>query len=253
MTEHSILFSGPMVRAILDGRKTQTRRIVKLPHSNPLGAWEPMTFGAPNGGRTAAGDTVPLQGGIWHTRTGECLACQQGQPGAHLRVREAWRSISELDAHSGSRIAEMCIDAGYTKPWAPIQYEADGHRVNWEHTSTPPHDGEPRAGRYRHARFMPLWASRITLEITGVRVERLQSISADCARAEGIEYRDDYIAGQICRRWRCYESVDGWFPEGREIAPIHSFQTLWDSLNDERGCGWSQNPWVWVLEFRRIS
>lgn len=88
MKEKPILFSGPMVRALLDGRKTQTRRAVKLPHNNPLGEWEPIVIGGPDGGRTAAGETLPLQGGIWHTRTGDSLMSPYGQPGDRLWVRE---------------------------------------------------------------------------------------------------------------------------------------------------------------------
>jgi hypothetical protein len=235
MKERQIPFSGEMVRAILDGRKTQTRRVVRLPHNNPLGAWEPMTLGGPNGGRTKDGHTIPFQGGIWHTRTGDCLMSPHGQPGDRLWVREAWRTTSNFDEHSGSRIAEMCLDAGYKKPWAPIQYEADGHRVNWEHTSTPPHDDEPIPGRYRHGRFMPRWASRVTLEVTGVRVERLDDISESDARAEGVTIEDCHM-NRYCA--------------GEHRPPsIRTFRDLWESINGDGS--WNENPWVWVVEFRR--
>ncbi|WP_454056073.1 hypothetical protein [Cupriavidus sp. Marseille-Q8015] len=232
MKERPILFSVPMVRAILGGRKTQTRRAVKLPHDNPLGTWEPMTIGGPNGGRTADGRTIPLQGGIWHTRTGECLASPYGQPGDRLYVREAWRSTKELDPHSGGRIEVMCLDAGYSIPWAPIRYEADGERRNWQHTGTPPHGGPPEPGRYRHARFMPRWASRILLEITGVRVERLNDCSEADAEAEGIAFLREV-------------------PDADETLTARQlYECLWDSIN---GTGaWAANPWVWVVEFRRV-
>lgn len=93
MKEHPVLMNAPMVRTTLDGSKTQTRRIVKLPHQNPLGVWEPSTMGGEHGGRTASGETVPLQATIWHTRTGDALMCPHGQPGDRLWVRETHRPI----------------------------------------------------------------------------------------------------------------------------------------------------------------
>ncbi|WGS43710.1 hypothetical protein LFL97_09395 [Burkholderia sp. JSH-S8] len=202
MREVPILFSGPMARAILEGRKTQTRRVVKLPHANPLGEWEPTTIGGENGGRTASGEAVPLQGAVWHTRTGDCLISPYGRPGDRLWVRETWRPAD-----------------GMNEPGKPATYAAD-----WPDAAV----------KWRPSIHMPRWASRITLEITGVRADRLRNICAADARAEGIEFREDYIAGRHCRRWRSYGSTDGWFPEGRDIAPIHSFQTLWDGLRRRR-------------------
>lgn len=214
MKERPILFNGPMVRAILDGSKTQTRRIVKVSHGTPT------KF-------------------LGHDDTGALLfdskyRCPFGETGDRLWVREAWRSTSDLDAHSGARMAELCLDAGYRSPWAPIQYEADTTRRNWEHTTTPPHDREPAAGRYRHARFMPRWASRITLEVTAVRVERLQSISDADAESEGIDFLR-YV------------------PDADEtLTPSQLFMCLWDSVAP-KGTDWAANPWVWVIEFQRVT
>ncbi|PZX32022.1 hypothetical protein C7416_102182 [Cupriavidus phytorum] len=204
--ERPILFSGAMVRAIQDGRKTQTRRVATefdgMDVDNVLSRF-------------------PNQRG-----------CPYGEPGNLLYVREAWRSTKELDPYSGGRIAEMCLDAGYMKPWTPIQYEADSQRRNWQHTSTPPHSGPPEPGRYRHARFMPRWASRITLEIVSTRVERLNDCSAADAEAEGAE---PILVPPDGGSWPHYEG----------------FRTLWDSIN---GAGaWERNPWVWVVEFRRTE
>jgi hypothetical protein len=128
-------------------------------------------------------------------RTGDCLTSPHGQPGDRLCVREAWRSTIDLDAYSGSRIADLCLNAGYRSPWAPIQYAADGTHYNWECTSTPPHDRESTLGRYPRARFVPRWAARITLEVTGVRVERLTYIRESDACAEGITIGDRHMMG----------------------------------------------------------
>ncbi|CUI30398.1 hypothetical protein [Achromobacter xylosoxidans] len=214
MRERPILFSGPMVRAILAGNKTQTRRVVK---PQPAGAW------------AAPGKT----------------SCPYGQPGDHLWVREAWRSTADLDKHSGSQIADLCLDAGYNVPWAPIQYEADGARRDWKHTGTPPHDGPPQPGRYRHARFMPRFACRLVLEVTRVRVERLQAISYMDALAEGAFDAAAFV-GQECTDTG--ESAD-------ELArrlqwPQRAFRELWCKINGAES--WDANPWVWIVEFRRI-
>lgn len=223
MRELPILFSGAMVRATIDGRKTQTRRIINpqprvSEQGNLMGDWL---------AKSLAGLLLPKLQDI-------TIHCPYGQPGDTLYVREAWRSTRELDAHSGGRMAEMCLEAGYQEPWAPIQYEADLSRRNWEHTSTPPHDGPPEPGRYRHARFMPRWASRLELRIADVRVERLSECSeADC-RAEG-------CAGG-----------HGSIPDYPYSATPHEhYRWLWESIN---GAGaWDVNPWVWVVEFKAVS
>ncbi|HDR9358166.1 TPA: hypothetical protein QDB44_004062 [Burkholderia vietnamiensis] len=220
MKQRPILFSGPMVRAILEGRKTQTRRIVKLPHNNPLGTWEPTTIGGANGGKTAAGETVPLQGGIWHTRTGDCLMSPHGQPGDRLWVREThvnWWWLDEANPEGPRVFSHVAA------------YAADGYELQ---------PGE----KWIPSIHMLRAASRITLEITGVRVERLQSITEADAIAEGI---DRTAAGF----WSTYgqSEADGTY------SPRLSYQFLWDGLNAARGHGWDANPWVWVIQFRRID
>ena len=227
MKERFILFSREMVRALLDGRKTQTRRIVKLPHNNPLGQWEPTTIGGENGGRTSDGKTVPLQGGIWHTRTGECLMSPYGQPGDRLWVREThvafgrWETrFSGKKGHDEWHFVDMTLDAGFA-------YRFDG--------ADP--DACRRAGaaptwHKRPSIFMPRAASRITLENVGVRVERLQDISEADAQAEGVKR-----PRKIC--------------DDDPSTHVDAYADLWDSLNAARGYGWDVNPWVWTVEFRR--
>jgi hypothetical protein len=177
MKERPILFSGPMVRAILEGRKTQTRRIVRCPF---------------------------------------------GQQGDRLWVRETWA----LDAYTGDM--QFCIkyraggdyvtERNGSDEWVPVyQRYIDGCALdNWS--------------RWRPSIHMPRWASRLTLEVTGVMVERLQDISEDDAKAEGVEQLAR-SAGTNCRG---------------------AFQHLWDSINKDRA-PWESNPWVWVVEFRRID
>ncbi len=237
MRERPIPFNVAMVRAILGGDKTQTRRAVKLPHHNPLGQWEPTTVGGP-GVRFSDGAPAPSQAAIWHTRTGDALLCPYGQPGDRLWVREPWRCTADLDKHSGNQMADLCLDAGYNAPWAPIQYEADGQRVNWRHTGIPPHEGPPRPGRYRHARFMPRWACRLVLEITRVRVERLQAINHVDAIAEGVGLNP------------AAADVTMTSPEGDPLPRV-MFRALWEQINGSEA--WAANPWVWVVEFRRVA
>lgn len=238
MKERPIPFNGAMVRAVLAGTKTLTRRAKALeyfsrPENDPDGWWC---------ARVSAGVAYMVYKQSPHERA---VQCPYGQAGDRLWVREPWRSTADLDKRSGSEIAELCLVAGYSVPWAPIQYEADGARRDWKHTGTPPHDGPPQPGRYRHARFMPRWASRTILEVTRVRVERLQAISYMDALAEGAFDAAAFV-GQECTDTG--ESAD-------ELArrlqwPQRAFRALWEQIN---GAGtWDANPWVWVVEFRRL-
>ncbi|HDR9033789.1 hypothetical protein [Burkholderia vietnamiensis] len=230
MKERPILFSGPMVRAILEGRKTQTRRIVK-----PTGAHHIFQF---RGREEARGTDEPTGEWAWcraERVISEHIRCPYGKPGDRLWVREAFRLTSDFDGDSPTRVGERCLDAGYRAPWAPVRYEVDGAERDWRWVGTPP-GHEVTAGRARASMHMPRWASRITLEITGVRAERLQTISWDDAIAEGI--KDPRRAAVRI------DPIDG---------TVAQFRQLWDSLNAARGHGWDANPWVWAIEFRRIE
>lgn len=220
MTERPILFSAPMVRAILDGRKTQTRRVVKpQPESGHDG--EPYWHVGGYRAWQFRGIADPLRMG-----TNNPLVCPYGQPGDRLWVRETWAAVhfsidpetGFADDWHGSHDIPPGDGGGY---WSKL-YAADNH----------PTDKEERGFSWRPSIHMPRWASRITLEVTGVRVERLCEISDGDAKAEGVEL------------------PSGIFLAGSRTPHRVEFFKLWESIN---GAGsWDANPWVWVVEFRRL-
>ncbi|UEP42708.1 hypothetical protein [Burkholderia sp. B21-005] len=252
MKERPILFSGAMVRAILEGRKTQTRRVVTVRGEQPP-AW--ATFASEGHSLMQDGKPRPVGSFYWS---------EEQQAGKPLKTLRRWPVLPEKHPMAGDWY------------WTPSPYGKISDRLwvreAWQHSNHPlgpydadclvhyradyiddPHgpDGEKSPeGKYRVWRpsiHMPRAASRITLEITGVRVERLQSISEADAISEGIEVfetDDPDLQGM----WRDY-SEDG-MASGN---PIGSFLTLWDGINAARGYGWEANPWVWALEFRRIE
>ena len=219
MKEKPILFSAPMVCALLGGSKTQHRTLVKLPHQNPLGVWEPFLWGGPNGGKTREGLTVPERMTISHSRTGEIIGYPYGQPGDRLWVRETWRTDASLDDKAPRTF----------NGW-PVQYSADGevlrHGAFYGNTK----------GKKRPSLFMPRWASRLLLEVVSVRVERLQAISEADALAEGVNPSAAESFARVAGVTR---------PAGL------AYRDLWEKIN---GAGsWDANPWVWCVEFRRVT
>lgn len=233
MTERPILFSAPMVRALLAGTKTQTRRLVKLPHQNPLGKWEPVQCGGPNGGRTRDGKILPLQQAIGHSRTGEILLCPHGQPGDRLWVRETWAGPL-VDGDVAERYGFDWAD--YRKPTF-CSYAADGGpRPEFMDA-----DGNLQQ-RWTSGIHMFRWASRILLEVTEVRVERLQDISEADAKAEGASFHDGLGIGH-----------SGW---RHDFGDVHgdarsAYARLWEQINGPGS--WAANPWVWAVSFRMVT
>lgn len=221
MKERPILFSAPMVRAILDGRKTQTRRVVKpQPGSHH---WEGMKGHKLHVSGPHALDTgllgVRFQHSIPQNPIGErpiWATCKFGQPGDHLWVRETWGLMCYHDP------TDWCSGSikGITEAELRERYTVE-HAANWKLPSDSAH--------WRPSIHMPRWASRITLEIAGVRVERLQDIRNEDCWGEGMcdETNPDLKAN---RKW---------------------FSELWESINGPGS--WDANPWVWVIEFRRVK
>lgn len=204
--ERPILFSSPMVRALLAGTKMQTRRVAKI---------DDVAYGKPVQWVSVASCTT----GIMEVR------CPYGEPGDRLWVRETWSPDPPIDSS-----------------WASTEWNGCGRRI----------DGVPE--RFQHPRFcnysadwlhgpivwrpsihMPRWASRLTLEITGVRVERLQEISEGDAYDEGTA------------EWCAETQRNG----NKWPNIVRAYQGLWESING-RG-SWDANPWVWVLEFRTLE
>lgn len=219
MKERPMLMSAPMVRATLDGSKTQTRRIVKAPQK-----WPQYSYC----------DPFCMPPAVWwwngeHDRVGVRQECPYGLPGDRLWVREnGWQRPE--------RTVRMLREGADT--WPRYEYDAD----DCDHDQL-----REWKWKRRPSIHMPRWASRITLEITGVRVERLQKISDGDAIAEGVE---PWTIGEGWREYGLTEAqeltVNFPMPTARR-----SFQSLWQSIN---GAGsWDANPWVWVIEFKRVA
>lgn len=234
-----IIFSSPMVLAILEGRKTQTRRVIKPQPAYP--GLEKMVYMlhpfAPSSlrGTPAEGVTIAPEEYIWCHEdwvgniVGEQGKCPYGIPGDKLWVRETWKH------HWASR-------DGISGPG--IQYKADGviyGRV--ESTSQVNSDKH-----WRPSTNMSRWASRLTLQIIDVRVEKLQEILYEDAVVEGIEKHR--LATKNYNYWINYHPN---YSSGLVHAQA-SFHTLWDySINKKHEHRWGANPWVWVLEFEVVD
>ncbi|HIA4741277.1 hypothetical protein [Salmonella enterica] len=222
MKDRGMIFNGEMVRAILDGRKTQTRRIVSERHLNLIDLGSQI------------GECYPLECGIDHENSQSYYRehCPFGKPGDRIWVRETYQGPlfdyehmeSYLEDSSKFEKPDFCIYRADGKP-APEFYDADDNL----------HCG------WRPSIHMPRWASRILLEITDVRVEQLNAISEEDARAEGI------IDGGCLN---CGE------PEpcgcaNPEPDATDAFAYLWQSIYGQEN--WNANHWVWVIEFKRIE
>ena len=208
MKSRPILFSAPMVRALLAGTKTQTRRVAKHPHV--LSAKRINSY---------PGHTLfycTLQETVVGAASVGAVACPYGVPGDQLWVRETWAH------HVQAQGAERDEDG-------PFVYAADGPQALQARLAT----------KWTPGIHMFRWASRITLEITAVRVERLQDISEADAQAEGVEYSERF-GGYCIGEAQHFNSHD----------PRESYWSLWEAINGPGSV--EANPWAWCLSFKRV-
>jgi hypothetical protein len=208
MRERPILFSAPMVRAILEGRKTQTRRIVVRAKDGEL----PLDF----------------HDGMFWFADGDAqeINCPYGETGDRLWIREAWRTEFRFNHLKPSLVPGTPLDTA-------IYYEADGK--------------SSMAGKYRHSRFMPRRFSRTALDITKVRVQRLQEISEQDAIAEGVEKLGEFPNITPYRNYMVKQPAGAHnFSTSRA-----SFMSLWSSINGTES--YTANPLVWAITFPEVK
>lgn len=200
MKERPILFSTEMVKAILEGRKTQTRRVIK-PQPNDIR------------------ESPFVKSGIETTHGYEIKP--KYEPGDRLWVRETW-NVLDSDGCKPSDISPIKERA---------IYKANGDEYPF----------------WRPSIFMPRWASRITLEVTNVRVERVRDISFENCLSEGCSDKYKHYDAN------CKHEVNGECCQGWHYGQKWNFYYLWNSINAKRGYGWDVNPWVWVIEFKMVE
>lgn len=277
MADRPILFSGAMVKALLAGTKTQTRRILNLPtkgiYEHPqMGGWEASTVGG--GGaftieRDGTRTPAPERACVWHQTTGTTVVPRFAK-GDRLWVKETWRDEHPIAIQHGrySQPGRAGIPGPPGVSYQTI-YRADGEplqawrRADGEHpyfTLDGPADeiaakhptvcstfdrADGRGAFWNSARYMPRWASRLTLTVTDVRVQRLQDCSAEDAEAEGCpECSQCHGVGWINSGpdggWQCTA-------KGCGDPYVEQYARLWDEIN---GAGaWAANPWIVALTF----
>ena len=246
MADRPILMSAPMVRAILAGAKTQTRRLVKGAPDD----WAPMqpeVYSPTVVDRHGDEQPGPDAFGAGNEDGSDWVPCPYGQPGDRLWVREAWGYRCSAGTSAVGQymhtIAYRADDARHS--YGPMPIEGVG-LPKWRERDDgmSPQAWDDRMTAYwrqwRPSIHMPRWASRITLEITAVRVERLRDISEADAKAEGIS---EFVGGWWCEHDDA-EQIAG-------MTPQEGYAHLWERIN---GAGsWAENPWVWVVTFQRAG
>jgi hypothetical protein len=201
-----LLFKAEMVRALLDGTKTQTRRVAKLSKHYA------------NCHLELEGDELMIVNNF-DPESRTSAICPYGQVGDQIWVKETWRTWTSLDQVKPSNLADGCL----------IEYAAGGNNYAENNLYA-------MSKNWRSPLFMQKRFSRITLEITNVRVERLNNISVSDAIAEGVDVGD---------------FADIMHDVSNGISIIDRYRDLWDSINGKGA--WHKNPWVWVIEFKVVK
>ena len=248
--EHPILSQGAMVRALLAGTKTQTRRAVKLgeiPPSAQFSGWQ--AYEGTKAAMFCWSERV-VNGVTVVTGMGG-MVCPYGQPGDRLWVRETFYAFGHWETRFNAKkgrdewhFIDMTLECDKAYAYAADGASHDFKKGNQRNSITP-------AWWKRPAIFMPRAASRILLEVTAVRVERLQAISEADAIAEGIETMAEH--DRDCRPTGRTLGLMRW-PGDEEAcwdSPCNAYAALWESINGAGG--WAANPFVWVVEFRRAT
>lgn len=214
MKERGMIFNGEMVRALLSGRKTQTRRPIKWKQTRftEIGERE-------DGSKWPWSEDAEHACDFWHP-------CPFGAVGDRIWVRETW-----------------------------ARYNIDQNSHDIAYRATTPEDW-PEEGRWRPSIHMPRWASRILLEITNVRVERLNAISEEDAQREGVHtevWDQTVVARNYAARDEFFQFWSEDMPHYVEMNQLYrsSFRSLWESIYGAEN--WLANPWVWVIEFKRVE
>ena len=236
MKERPILFSAPMIRAILADKKSQTRRTIKMPASWDCfvcadwgNGWWPYKS---DDGENPSFDNNEIP-----------LNCPYGTVSDHLIVKEAAWMWCERRPNGQTKTGRQKWKYVPMRE-APIHYAAD-HPTKPSIKVVSPDTGNEWGWRFKIGRFLPRWASRIDLEVTGVRVEQLQDISYEDAIAEGIinpatvppfPHQSTETVEQFARRTN---------------YPQRSYAALWEEINGPGS--WDANPWIWCVEFRRVT
>lgn len=228
--ERPILFTAPMVNAILDGRKTQTRRVMK---------YQPCAL---NNGKPDGYYSISTPKNIYRSRKangfiGFIDLCPYGKKGDRIWVRETWGLIGRS---ANSRLSDFNDPEIALKEHLIFRSNCDGY--------------DKSVQNWRSSIHMPRWASRINLDITGIRVERLQDISQADAIAEGLKAitKDGSLVKHGIPDNDGLPGTDdnGWPWRDFDVNPVNAYRKLWESINGQGS--WEANPWVWVIEFRRI-
>lgn len=228
MKTRPITFGAPMVRAILEGRKTQTRRVVKIHPSNPVRGPVSTEYQHVNVGRHSYdNDKPPAFGARFSSASGADLfvPCPYGVPGERLWVREPYytRESDGITLYAADQAFKLHPSSLGSRVMRGRVVPCGGELLS-------PTQLAEAGWVKRNSMFMPRSASRITLEVVSVRVERVQDISEEDATAEGVSFTK-YVNAN---------------------ARFH-FRELWDDINGSRGHGWDANPWVWRIEFRVVT